>query len=149
MCVCLCVGVDLIQLFRKIENGHVLTYVLSIYIYTPTYGHSSQRSSFPFDTYREYLHILEIVRLTLIIITTAIERAFGGLYFQLKSHSMIFEQAWFHFMLVACSKHQVHENGSNGLKPPTTSSYTCFLGCCWSENFSNPYLLFIRWPVLY
>ena len=36
MCVCLCVGVDLIQLFRKIENGHVLTYVLSIYIYIYT-----------------------------------------------------------------------------------------------------------------
>lgn len=41
---------------------------------------------------------------------------------------MIFEQAWFHFMLVACSKHQVHENGSNGLKPPTTSSSTLFSG---------------------
>lgn len=62
----------------------MLTYVLSIfiYIYIPTYGHSSQRSSFPFDTYREYLHILQIVRLTFIIITTAIDRAFGVLYFQ-------------------------------------------------------------------
>ena len=114
--------------------------------YIPTYGHSSQRSSFPFDTYREYLHILEIVRLTLIIITTAIDRAFGVLYFQLKSHSMIFEQAWFHFMLVACSKHQVHEYGSNGLKPPTSS--TLFSGLLLVLISAIP-IYFIRWPVLH